>query len=480
MIEFEFEHIDDYNFLFGEDTPLRRERLLHGNKFKALISKYFEVKQENKNDDAKSVTKDNNEDLVFAIVEMVNINTEAHADGIGETYVYSTYKEEYKNKEILSEYKRCIKAVQDEMDAIAYFKEWYTRRSFMLLGENSNSVNYAFEDVGWKLDGEPQREAKSKDQYAKAEKLDFSDTYVKQYLNRYTQLIHKGLQFSTFPYYAIIARPISFRDGSSTRILGNLYLHFGTTKKHDKDFYLRLVNDLLLVWVNEKGGAVLEHLVTNAKISSLAAYCPRFKGKNAEKLEERFVNSSFTIKKYFDECFLDAQMLAKLEKKNEDIFDFVLPVILKNNGWLKENVPLKEKIDITFKRFKGNSEHKNFNSLDDRNLDRFVQLQMRRRIALICSCLFKKTMPETHGFLSTGEFKTISQSRDAIRAYLNAFFIYAGINGDYPCGEELFEATSPIEEEFLQECISKLTKLIRTECISDFNKSSIVQLQIPS
>ena len=473
-MDFEFEHINEYDFLFGNiDEPIeaREERLRYGNNFKALVSKHFK--------------KDS---LIFAIIEMVNINTQHNVDGEGETYIYSNFAPE-KNKKLLVDYKRIIDKVKASKTAIAKFKDWYKFNSFVFLKSNEFPEIYSAKGSGWKLDGDLQKEPKRKDDYGNVDDRTFNEDYIKGYLKFYAQIIHEDLGFSKFPFYAIIVRPISVKSDSDFHQLGNLYLHFATTDEKNVDFYCRLINDFLYVWVKEKGGAVVKKIIqdTEMKIEineteETESHYPVFWGDAKNKLNNEFGKSKILLREFFDKVFTEKNNIDKLKLRQQIITDELIPYLMSIESLAKVNKAGVKRIDEILKKLKGNAQHNKFTAIDDKNVNNFIKLLSRRSIALVCGCLFGKSMPEIHSFLTTQSFVVEHISKRTIYPYLNGYFIYCSdeqnANNEDITNEEFYARASEKEKEFLKKCASKIHAIINNECINDYNEKCVNDLRL--
>lgn len=314
-----------------------------------------------------------------------------------------------------------------------------------------------------------------------------------------------NLSFSEFPYFVIIAKPIAIKDKSNIIKLGNLYLHFATTEIFDIQFYERLLNDFFLVWLREEGSIIINQIEseaqTKAKLETeigINAHFPalwalkdssHFSTSEIEKLNKPFGKSDKTIKEFYDEIFIlnSFNCFKKLEQQEKEIIDELIPMLLKEKGWLKEGVSAG-KVDSFIKNFKINVEHREFDRFDEKNVSKFTTLLSLRHIINICCCCFNYDMSTIHSFMVTGIIQKGDTSNSGflnrLTSYFSKLFFYV------PKGEtkniinfnkyDAYNSASFKERAFMKTCVNRISFLIKNEKKKEYNDSAHKHLQLES
>lgn len=320
---FEFKHTDDYELIISHEAQRR------GEDFRALVDKYFS----------------NGDDLLFSILEMVTLND---IDAIGETYLYSTYSKK-ESKEVLSRYKKIVnKVISNFENSIPEYIDWYRRRSYILIDTNQVEYSYPFQIPSWEQESSTVESSLDRSKFGKQIETHLDEKLVKDYLQYYGELLHEELNFKNYPNYCIIIRPISVIEGKDIIPLGNLFLHFATMKKHSEEFYIRLINDFLIVWFKNKGVQIIREIQEKAVVDDInlkdatKLYLPNFsnlRGSNRLSSKLKFIN--YSIKDYYDDLFNNQKLKDLYLEKCERLKVKSIPLfielkkhltIIKNNG----------------------------------------------------------------------------------------------------------------------------------------------------
>jgi hypothetical protein len=400
-MSFTIEHINDYDFLFGEDDKVRDERLKF-YRFKAIINKYFE-----------------DSSLLFALVEMVNLNTDPTLDGEGETYVFSNYDENI-NKEILVKYSDIINRIKGSYAPISSFKDWYRKyNSFIIFGSNEVSNFNLQKKPEWKLEGDLQKLKAYKNKYGSKEDEILTEEYIKEYLHKYVTLLNEELGFSKFPYYAIIVRPISIVDEDEVHKMGNLYLHFATKVNKDRHFYCRLINDYLIVWRNEKGGSVIKKIREEAeenaqkKVNKTKEYLPDLSGtRSPTRLSKNIKDKKYSLEQVYDELFTNQK--SNYDTPSEGLITGLLPYLLLEKGLITDP-RYGNCADEYHNYMKIQLDFKSINSFDDEAaIQLLLKILIRREIFNLTFLLLDFTIHKAKSLLSN---TSLNQPDPIIKSY---------------------------------------------------------------
>ena len=315
---FEFKHIDDYEILIPWDK--QRE----GRDFQALVDIYFPE----------------NKDLIFCLLEMVTLSD---LDAIGETYLYSTCTKK-ESKEILNQYKSIVNKVVSKFETpLAEYLDWYRRGSFILL--NSNKIKYPFpiQTPNWEQEPSSLENEQDRSMFGKQIEHSLTDKQIQEYLKYYANLLHDDFGFKEYPHYCIIVRPISVIEGKEVIPLGNLYLHFATMIEKDNKFYLRLINDFLIVWFKKKGVKIIREIQhkTIEQFKSQADetkdYLPRFINLHSEakkRLSRKLKPSNISLEDYYDDIFRNETSRTAYFEKLEILKKYLIPKFISLKHYL--------------------------------------------------------------------------------------------------------------------------------------------------
>jgi len=309
-MNFEFLDKDDYEIIIPKDKQGGY------SDFHALIDKHFP--------DEKN--------LIFCLLEVV---TNDNITAIGERHIKSSDPIE-KTSDILNKYEIIVKKVVSQFGiSLSDYKEWYYNKTYILL--KTNDVAYIFPHINpnWELDPNAIQVRTSRSNAGILSEEFLSKDHIQKYLQFYAELIHEELFFKKYPHYCIIIRPISVVEGENKIFpLGNLYLHFATMTQKDEGFYFRLINDMLIVWFQKKGGRVIKEiqnrsLTQQQSKSSRKKYLPNFQAlrhpEAHKRLARKLKNSNFSLEDYYDHIFTNDELRESFCSKLNKLKKIVIP-----------------------------------------------------------------------------------------------------------------------------------------------------------
>ncbi len=474
---------DEYHSLYGGI----RERKI-GNAFQALVSHRF------------------SDSLIFAIIENVNLNSPS-IYGLGDTLFFTHIEDENENQRIKEEYKKIIVDVESKFKhSIAEYAEWYESHSVLVLVETNSSKSFNTETSGWRTRIFSNREEKSeKKKYSSQSfgktKAEF-EQFIKDYFTYYISLLKTRLYFSEFPYFAVLAKPIIAKDKTETNKLGNLYLHFATTESKPKEFYQRLLNDYLLIWLREEGSVIINQVASEAVSRTKAqftltysAHLPAiwdlkndtiFSKSEINKLGEEFgKNTGKKLNDFFYAVFFLPENLSELATTENKIIDELIPLLLKNKGWLKSGVTTGA-MNTFINSIKKDVEHKNFTDFSQEKISLFISLLSLRHIVNICFCCFDYKIDEIHSLLTKGEINRQDTKAkgfsNKLTGYFSKLFFYThrGNNIINFKKQDAYDSASDKEREFMRKCVIKIAQLIKEENKVNYNNTAVSNLQLNS
>ena len=183
--------------------------------------------------------------------------------------------------ELLYKYKEVINKIKAKFNPIAQFKDWYGEKfnAFILFKANNNARDNFGPRFAWDA-CDDLHTPENKSEFGKDNNL--TEEYIYNYIKEYAKILHEDLNLGQYPHYAIIFKSISLVDeNNEIHKLGNLYLHFATKDKKNKDFYVRFLNDFIHVWMEETGGRIIKKFIDDAKeiTNNIPPHLPEFKGK---------------------------------------------------------------------------------------------------------------------------------------------------------------------------------------------------------
>jgi hypothetical protein len=480
---YEFNHRDDFEHLIGGRTLKQAV----GNSYKALISHGL------------------GKDLIFAIIELVNLNT-PDINGKGTTYIYSPWEDDDEdiNGEIIKRYDAIIDEIKAKHIPVSAFEKWYNLNTFIHIGINEDPKITATKDSQWRRDGFLQKQDKPKKNYGYLKKNnegndyteDFVESHAKNYLSEYVQILKDKLEFDKFPHYAVLVRPIAVRDKGETIPLGNIYLHFATDKRKEEDDYLRLINDILLIWSREQGKTIYDKFREDAQKEAeeivfytlkegypaiWTDYCPlQFNSEEIEKIDKPFMKTEKNLSDFF-ECIFKTDVYKSLISRNQEyIKEHFLKAFLKHRGWLKSGVHVDDTFSI-MKNLDLKIQHNKVTDFSPTSIKYFLHIFYGRDIINVCSCLFGMSIPYIHGLFISKSFN--SESTATVRTlstYFTPYFMYCpkGYQPNSLSPEVIFKSASKKEKEFLEECAAKINMLIKDDCRDEFNKLCYSELAL--
>jgi|GEM_PF-1950717 len=484
----EVKHINEFHSLYG---GIKKRKEI-GNAFQALVSHHFD------------------NILIFAIVENVNLNNPS-LFGLGDTLFFTHKEEDSENQFVKEEYKRIIEQVEKKFEhSLAEYIDWYETDSVLISVETGSSKTFNTDNSGWRTRIFANRE--KKEQKAKYGFLPFKakdgktfKKHIEEYFKFYIDLLWTNLSFHDFPYFVVIAKPISTKDKNGIIKLGNLYLHFATTELKEDKFYHRLLNDFLLIWLREEGGVIINQIgseaadrakkeVTISHNTHLPAIwalkdTTQFGQSEIDKLGTQLGTSGKTFKDFYYEIFIINSMdcYSQLEAQEKKIIDELIPILLKNKGWLKDGVTVPY-VDAFIKVVKQNVEHKAFKVFTKDEVCRFTTLLTLRHIVNVCFCCFDFEIDEIHSLLSTGiadkEDKKAVGYSTKLTGYFSKLFLYSPKEKNKNITtfnkQDAFNSASVKERDFMKACAAKISLLIKTEKKNEYNTSAVANFKLDS
>ena len=301
-MEFKFRDIDDLEFIIPPDKQKS------GNDYKALVDTFFPDKR----------------DLIISLIELVSLSD---IEAVGERYLFSEHIGE-DGKEILGTYEAIINYVQREKKInIAYYLDWYNRQSYILKqSQPYRRFSFPKTRIDWEQAPSTMRDVKKRNEtkFANLKTDELSEDIIEDYLSYYNHLLHNELEFKQYPNYCVIVRPIAVSEGKKTVPLGNIFLHFATMTEKTDEFYLRLINDFLLVWFKENGvkmiGEIQHKAIQQDKESKTTKiYLPNFShlSETAHDRLSRTMNErdNYSLQTYFDDTFSSPEKIEEFKKK---------------------------------------------------------------------------------------------------------------------------------------------------------------------
>lgn len=495
-------HINEFHSLYG---GLKKRKEI-GNAFQALVNYHFEEIPE-KLGNQESEEKKNH--LIFAIVENVNLNNPS-LFGLGDTLFFTHQIEDSENQFIKEEYKSIIKAVEKQHKrTLAEYIDWYESDSVLITVSTGSTKPFDIDNSQWRTRFFANREEKGqkdKDGIIKWDEEKEGKSFkqhVEEYFQFYVGLLRTKLSFNDFPHFVVIAKPISLKNKEGIIKLGNLYLHFATTKLKENKFYHRLLNDFLLIWLREEGSGIIKQIGSDAAdrakkedTKSLNTHLPaiwasanasQFSQSEINKLNSKLGGSHKSFKDFYDEIFIYNSMNchSQLVDKEKQIIDTLIPILLKHKTWLKDGVTVsKENIFISY--IKENVDHKVFDGFDVVNVNRFTTLLALRHIVNVCYCCFGLEIDKIHSFLSAGEIKNEDKTAIGYLGRLTGYFsklFFFGPSGKNIISyqkQDAFDGASLKERTFMKECASKIQLLIKNEKKSEYNSIAVANFKLDS
>jgi hypothetical protein len=305
--------------------------------------------------------------------------------------------------------------------------------------------------------------------------------------------LENQLGFSKFPHYVILSKPITIKqkNGAKTKI-GNLYLHFATKEPKGEVFYKRLLNDYLLVWLHEEGAETIKIITENAVDVATKEfvyyYLPLFWANKEKtykeiadsniynKIDTKFVHSNCTIREYYDSIFKHNNFNLKyvLEKK-EGLFDENFLKLIFIAKQLKINDRVNDPtFNGTYTKFLKNAgvkksvEHDIFISLEEPDIERFVNLLFIRNVINLLMCCFDFGEKDV-------KYLLCGSGTSALSTYFTKYFFYKPVL----CQKEyVYKFASKREQEFLQSLVYKMSSIFSQSEILEYNKWAVTELQI--
>lgn len=203
----------------------------------------------------------------------------------------------------------------------------------------NNKVTYRFPTTkpNWEQDLNSQQKQKDRAQYANSTADDLDDSKIKEYLGKYAELLYNKLNFSQYPHFCIIVRPISAIEGEIVIPLGNLYLHFATMSEKNEDFYKQLITNFLVVWFKRKGVKIIQEIKQDT-INEYFAECDKcpylpiishLNPSAKEKFTKKLSGSGKSIKDFYDSLYKDNSKKEDFETTLNKMCTDIIPLFNK-------------------------------------------------------------------------------------------------------------------------------------------------------
>ncbi len=201
-------------------------------------------------------------ELVFAIIEHVTIGDSAQ---IGTPYVFFRTAFDPAREDVRKGYRKIVAhMVRTHNGGPSAHLGWYMRtKSYRIKGTNPPQPMVHIDASPWSPREQQHVDVKVDAYILHREDKVLGDEVIKPYLDTYIRLLKETGWFPQAPHYFIVVKPLSVHDRSSATgkhiPLGNLYLHFGTTRDYGEKHYQDLVRKLVLVWMRNFGYRVVRH-----------------------------------------------------------------------------------------------------------------------------------------------------------------------------------------------------------------------------
>ena len=478
------QNINEYRYLFGNRLP-------KGNPFEYFINEQFIDK------------KSDESFLIFSILE--NVNLDKNLSGIGDTHFFTNNEDDKQNEKIKDEYKSIIETIRSEYSkSIAEYEEWYKSDTIFIARENStDTVKFNLDNSKWRQESYFKKKIEN-NSFIRYEGNDNQfETLIENYFTRYLELLEERLQFDKFPFYVVIAKPITIKNKNDKIKLGNIYLHFATTIYKDAEFYKRLLNDYLLVWINETGAVIFEEIKQNVldglnktinECRLEFPYLPTFwatKGvhkltrSNARDIDDIYTKNNKSIRDLYLNIFNQSEnkYINKLHVNEQYIVDNFIPRILKEHPNFKDEVAKKTSFIDIFKEIFEGVDKDLFNQDDHNDTLKFISLLSQRHIVNICFCIFGMNSEDIYNLFfdkSLSISSMVKVESKNLNSRFSPLFYYNPDGGVSKLnGNIVFKSISIYEEEYLKKCSEEIGYLLsEKKQLEIYNKLAIKELKI--
>jgi hypothetical protein len=452
----EFEHIDEFEYFL---SPY----ITSGNNFKSVIDKNFE------------------KEIVFALIEIVTLgditNDVAEKNlNIGNTYVLSTLPE-IDVKELIIKYKEIIKKVKEEKKfGIAEFKDWYHHGTYLFM-DNKGLQNKITKTGKW-YPYEIKEEPKNPRKYNYLSDV-LEEEFVREYFQYYIKLMQDEdkFNFNMYEHICIMIRPLSVEDPTDGKIipLGNLYLHFATKSEMKKEFYLKLINEIIYIWFRTKGSLIvrgLKNLLQEQQSKPWREGLNKRESRYENKIDDNG-NEMLCFSIYLDKLFSTDYYRNIYKIQVESFLKFKSLFInykLESNS---DNATSEEKNFIE-NYIRLNSEQFYTSSI---HIDEFIKFLVRRLIAFFCILLLDIPFKYVHEILSNGSFnKNITKlvEKEVDNSTVKYFITNLRIKIPEKLKVDKEERDSQYFTLYSNECL-KIEKFFLKKCIENFEENHFYQ-----
>lgn len=444
-MNFEFKQIDDYEILI----PWEKQR--EGRDFTALIDNYFPGKK----------------DLVFCLLEMVTLSD---LDAIGETYLYSTCSKE-ESKDLLILYKKIVnKVISNFGYSVSEYLDWYRRSTYILLKSHNVDFQFPLQIPTWEQEPSSVENQQERSKFAEVIEVNLKENKIQEYLQYYANILHEELCFKQYPNYCIVVRPISVIEGTKTVIpLGNLYLHFASMTEKDEKFYVRLINDFLIVWFKRKGVKIIREIqvkiLQNQKQNheEIKEYLPQFNNLHPEgrkRLTRKLYPVNKSLEDYYDWLYNRSDLRDDFNNKLKLLRQYSIPKFLKlkdhlnnpNNVKEPKFSDLPEKIGLKGKFFAIQGQSVLSTSF---NIDHFITTLLRREFFKLGFLLCDIDPGIIRNILMTSSkiiLKTQSSEADYTYLWTELFIPWAKYSSKEALKNKLLDSMSDEEKKYMNDC----------------------------
>lgn len=430
-------------------------------------------------------------ELLFCLLERVTITNKT---GIGSTYIYSHLPKKEEEK-IYEKYKQVVKQVQSskKINPTEYV-EWYkSQKSYFLIDANEEADVSVFEDetFNWGDNWKPKNE--SDNNITIELKSNLQSTKIIEYLNFYAEKLRKELDFSKYPHFAVLIKPVCVVNDATGTVypLGNLFLHFATKDKKEEQFYVELINKFLLVWFRVQGSKLIEEIQTETKHRielelSDEKHLPQLSSKAKKRLTEKLNGSNHSLKDYFDKHQTSTEHHKEFKKKADELKEKTIQYLLHHLNISKQTKEPSLGIieDLHRKEVAGLKDlHENF--------DLFQSILLRRKLFFISYLLFNHDIRKIHSFM-TGSNLTI-QSKSNVDSVYNYFLINLAISLGKPSSQldeakrweklhspdtrkSVYKQLTKREGKYLSVCFKHIESLLNSTQKTQFNKLVLSEL----
>ena len=273
-------------------------------------------------------------------------------DAIGETYLYSTCSKK-ESKDLLIQYKKIVNKVISNFNvSVAEYLDWYRRSSYILIKSNNIDFSFPLQIPTWEQEPSSVENQHERSKFGEQIEITLKESQIQDYLQYYANILHDEFGFNEYPHYCIIVRPISVIEGRKEVIpLGNLYLHFATTFEKDEKFYMRLINDFLIVWFKRKGVKIIREIKFKTiqdqekKKEEVKKYLPKFNKLHPEA-KKRFSRKLYPVNKsledYYDFLFSKDELKDDYLKKLDLLREFLIPTFFALKIYLEDQTKVRE------------------------------------------------------------------------------------------------------------------------------------------